>query len=199
MSREIICLNEQLDLLSHNDRQGLNTVFRQFSVFITASLDNLKGESKQDFNEVMERLLRYLHHHCGSSQDEQEGDDMGEGSRQLFFSSCLAHLLIFTTPTRRLLAQTLRDCSLYPSSSVGFLPAFLSLLDAHHQKVTFDVLKEFLHLWILGHQAEGTEMVTMAGGSKKTGEIVIGNYTTLAVCTTYQHLPGPCYLSMSVS
>ena len=97
MSREIICLNEQLDLLSHNDRQGLNTVFRQFSVFITASLDNLKGESKQDFNEVMERLLRYLHHHCGSSQDEQEGDDMGEGS----LPSPLTNIHHANSPTAR--------------------------------------------------------------------------------------------------
>jgi hypothetical protein len=166
-------LNEELDLLSHNDRHGLNSIFRQFTVFITSSLDKLKtASSRQEFNEVFERFLRHLlHHHCNQEGGEEEGcidEREGEGGSQLFFSSCLLHLLTLSSSTRRLLAQVLRHFCLYPSSN-GFFLALLSLLDTHHQKATFDTLTGFLTFWLLGLEQAGEEIETGVPG--ESGEV----------------------------
>jgi hypothetical protein len=143
-------LNGALDVLSSDDIHSLDNIFRQCTVFITSALNKMKtSSSRQEFNEVLERLFCHLlHHQC--LEEERDTRDERFAARQNFFSSCLSHLLLLSAAARRFLAQVLRHFNLYPSSSsMELLFALLSLLDEHPQRATLDTLSEFLELWLL--------------------------------------------------
>lgn len=147
-----------LNTLDVGDIQFMNDVFKKFTVFISSSLNKLKSPSnKQGFNDVYDKFLRHILHHqvqdvqfcdLNGAKECYALDNNSSIAYGMFVGSCLENLLFLSTCSRRLLAQVTRLCGPLPSSSPVLL-AMRSLLDAHPQKATFELLTSFLAMWLV--------------------------------------------------